>query len=123
MKNSLFEILQSLGRKYPTGATSIEVDSKIRSLLSKYDLLEDHKVPHWLKGFLQSVLDEREAGRVEFSMSEPGTGDWLNFLGNLNELVSCEEHDSGEDVCWIFDDKLKAYLSFESQYYEVEQLQ
>lgn len=111
----LFEVYQ----KYYSLDSIEAVENSIREALDKYNMSSDEKVPEWLFDAFENILRMELTPVRKFDFKAPGYGDWLNFIANFRSIIPVKEYDTGENIFFVFSDKIGLYICFEGDEYEI----
>lgn len=116
---NLFSVVVQIATKQHQEVGSA-FNKELEEIISSNELDIDRNVPSWLLDFFTAILEGRETGRVKYSLNKNESGDVINFLAELEEILEADWDDYGEGIEIVFP-KLKMYghISRESGLYEV----
>jgi len=113
----LYQKVNNLGRLDSNMADQIDL------LLESNGLSKDKNVPMWLKNFFQLILqgESTEKFYIDSKLPNNSEADVWNFLVELEDIISFDCDDSGEEIEIIFKSLgVYALISLESGFYQIQ---
>ena len=121
---ALKSVLRELAIKQNDPFDSLLFTAQLQEAIESNGLADSRRIPDWLVLFFDALLTGKIVPRTPYTYNRISRGDVSNFLAELEDILTLQWEDEGEQVALVAD-KLKTYgiISIEDDTYQVGRLE